>query len=740
MKGSEIAGATNDNLTLDSLTLADAGNYQLRITNTIATGLTLYSQPYNVAVVDPGFASDSLALVDLYNSTGGDNWGYNSGWLVNEDVNQWHGVEVIDQRVTGLSLMMNDLAGPLPESIGNLTALTSLNLSGNAITDTIPTSIGNLVNLAFLDLGSNQLTGEIPPVISNLDSLTELRLYYNQLTGALPAEIGGLTKLTRLSLYNNQITELPDLSGMTQLEYLYVGNNLLTFEDLEPNMSLADGGTELSYQSQGQVGPPSDTLTVALGDSVAFVLEVGGTANRYQWYSYNMGELAADTMNTLVRNPVQLEDAGTYYAMITNTLVPYLILNSHYYGLEVVDLTPPAPPQNLAATADDARIMLSWDQNTEPDVMLYRVYGGTESMSTALLDSSYGNPYAEMTGMTNGITYYLRVTAMDIYRNESGFSEEVSATPSGPPIWSLPDTLYCLEDDSIIVDLDSLVVDAGDPDSSLVLTKISGWNVHVSIDSATHIAVFRPDANFFGVTRVVLEAMDPKYYVAWDTVYIKVAPINDPPEPFQLFNPDSGAVLVVATDYSASGVNFNWEYPIDYDGDSLWFRFTATAMDPVIEGFIDTSGTTLWFMPPDNWGGPDTVTGFWNVTCYDGTDSVKAVNGPWPLTLISERTVGLADGSGLPEEYALHQNYPNPFNPSTTIRFDLPEAADVTLVIYDMLGREVVRLVRGRVEAGYQQIVWNGRTVSGREVPSGIYIARMITAKYHKSMKMVLLK
>jgi flagellar hook assembly protein FlgD len=70
----------------------------------------------------------------------------------------------------------------------------------------------------------------------------------------------------------------------------------------------------------------------------------------------------------------------------------------------------------------------------------------------------------------------------------------------------------------------------------------------------------------------------------------------------------------------------------------------------------------------------------------------------------------------------------------------MPEAADVTLVIYDMLGREVVRLVRGRVEAGYQGIIWNGRTMSGREVPSGIYIARMITAKYHKSMKMVLLK
>jgi hypothetical protein len=94
----------------------------------------------------------------------------------------------------------------------------------------------------------------------------------------------------------------------------------------------------------------------------------------------------------------------------------------------------------------------------------------------------------------------------------------------------------------------------------------------------------------------------------------------------------------------------------------------------------------------------------------------------------------------IPEVFALHANYPNPFNPSTTIRFDLPEASNIRLVIYDLLGREVVRLVQGYMEAGYQRVVWNGRTVSGREVPTGIYIARMMTPEYTKSMKMVLLK
>jgi len=95
---------------------------------------------------------------------------------------------------------------------------------------------------------------------------------------------------------------------------------------------------------------------------------------------------------------------------------------------------------------------------------------------------------------------------------------------------------------------------------------------------------------------------------------------------------------------------------------------------------------------------------------------------------------------GIPQQFNLSQNYPNPFNPSTTISYEIPTAAHVSLVVYDVIGREVVRLIDGRVNAGTQQIRWNGLDSDGSMVPSGIYVARLNNGIAAESIKMLLLK
>jgi hypothetical protein len=73
-----------------------------------------------------------------------------------------------------------------------------------------------------------------------------------------------------------------------------------------------------------------------------------------------------------------------------------------------------------------------------------------------------------------------------------------------------------------------------------------------------------------------------------------------------------------------------------------------------------------------------------------------------------------------PARYDLNQNYPNPFNPSTTIKFNVPEASNVTLRIYDIVGREVTTLVNNYFAAGYHSVSWNAGAMA-----SGVYFYRI---------------
>jgi hypothetical protein len=89
----------------------------------------------------------------------------------------------------------------------------------------------------------------------------------------------------------------------------------------------------------------------------------------------------------------------------------------------------------------------------------------------------------------------------------------------------------------------------------------------------------------------------------------------------------------------------------------------------------------------------------------------------------------------IPTEYTLHNAYPNPFNPSTTIRFDLPEATKVRLAVYDMLGREVAVLADGERPAGQYSLRFDAGKLS-----SGTYIYRLQTGNYVQTRKMMLVK
>ncbi|MBN1398284.1 MAG: T9SS type A sorting domain-containing protein, partial [Bacteroidetes bacterium] len=89
----------------------------------------------------------------------------------------------------------------------------------------------------------------------------------------------------------------------------------------------------------------------------------------------------------------------------------------------------------------------------------------------------------------------------------------------------------------------------------------------------------------------------------------------------------------------------------------------------------------------------------------------------------------------VPDNFSLEQNYPNPFNPATQIGYNLDKSADVQLIVYDLLGREIVKLVDKRENAGRHTVTFNAKNLS-----SGIYYARLIAEGKTQIRKMVLLR
>jgi hypothetical protein len=91
-----------------------------------------------------------------------------------------------------------------------------------------------------------------------------------------------------------------------------------------------------------------------------------------------------------------------------------------------------------------------------------------------------------------------------------------------------------------------------------------------------------------------------------------------------------------------------------------------------------------------------------------------------------------------PKAFALIQNRPNPFAGSTTIRFDLPQAQDVTLDIFDTPGRRVARLADGWFPAGFHAVEWSRKSEGGSLAP-GVYLYRIEAGAFRAQKKMTLL-
>jgi len=275
------------------------------------------------------------------------------------------------QNLISLHLRYNQLSGTIPQEIGNLKNLDNLHIYNNNLSGEIPSSIGNLTNLTYLGVSSNQLTGPIPLQLFNLEKLKLLILANNNFTGEFPKEISSLTDLNMLRIdgnefygvltdsilsiknlkgiwiENNNFTGIPNFSKKESLIRLKIFNNNLTFEDIEPNMPVADivknSGhpyAEFSYSPQKKIGEPFSEQ-IEEGQEYKLSIDCGGEHNQYQWIKDGVILNEPTTNPEYIISSFSKEDEGFYMCKVTNSIVPDLIIESYTIALTAKDITSP---------------------------------------------------------------------------------------------------------------------------------------------------------------------------------------------------------------------------------------------------------------------------------------------------------------------------------------------------------------------------------------------------------------
>jgi hypothetical protein len=179
-----------------------------------------------------------------------------------------------------------------------------------------------------------------------------------------------------------------------------------------------------------------------------------------------------------------------------------------------------------------------------------------------------------------------------------------------------------------------------------------------------------------------------------------------------------------------------------FEGGQLLIAYSIDTPASDIEALRDSMNATV--LLSDTLTFINTISELWQTTGFI-IDSLIAhyQNDPRLLSLYADREIYLdslfvtnvKDHTLYPTDYTLHHNFPNPFNPTTTIRYDLPRRAYVSLTIYNILGQKVESLVNREQEIGKYEVVWNAA-----RMPGGVYYYQLITDEFVGTKKMVLLQ
>ena len=192
-----------------------------------------------------------------------------------------------------------------------------------------------------------------------------------------------------------------------------------------------------------------------------------------------------------------------------------------------------------------------------------------------------------------------------------------------------------------------------------------------------------------------------------------------------------GASVSISGDYAVVGAPGDDDNGTDA-GSAYLFKRSGTSWTQEAKLLPSDGATGDHF----GWGGSASISGDYAVVGAWGDDDNGDASGSVYVYTGFSSPVGVeSEIAGLPAEFSLSQNYPNPFNPETVIEFALPQSGDVSLVVYNIRGEEVARLLSGTVPAGNHRVSWHASNIA-----SGIYLYKLQAGGFAQTRKMLLLK
>ena len=564
-------------------------------------------------------------------------------------------------------------------------------------------NISGVTNLDVSDKAIRDLTG-----IEGFAALTELYCSGNGLTSL---DVSKNTALVGIYCNNNQLASL-DVSKNTALETLGCGANQLTSLDVSNNTALTE---LLCYNNQlTSLDLTANTALTYLrvDDNQLTSLDVSAnTALDKLWCSDNKFTSLDVSKNTALT----VLDIGSVYLtnldVSNNTALTYLGIK---YSITSLDVT-----NNTALTA----LNVNHTKLTSLDVSKNTALEGLDCSFNKLtsLDVSKNTALVALNCSWN------QLTSLDVSKNTA----LVGLNCSWNQLTSLDvskntalRSLYCSGNKLTSLNMkNGLKIGAGVNDIYLnantnSLTCIETLDP-VYADTNRVVGVFGTSTTDGGVT-FSLSCMEDFEWMssASDTINITESNLADTYTlQWESSNDESSVNYRV---YAKIGV-----YPAEQMYDTTVTALSITyqeILEKVFEG-SPTNGATVKFQ----------------VIAKNGAYS-KDVTGDDRVLYVNRYDYLSVENQSIPTEFALHENYPNPFNPSTTLRFDLPEASNITLTIYNMLGQKVRTFDYQNTSAGYHSVKWNATNDYGDPVGAGVYLYQLQTKDFVKTRKMVLLK